>query len=135
MPHRALSRLRAAPLWPQAEAPMDQRAQARVRSRIPPERCRRVAIVRIGSSAPPWPQRRGDRPRRANASPGPVQRIVGPQTASCARLLRTNEMLLVIDDCDRTWDAALSGNEPLPLQHLDHLVRGRGRYEEVPCDI
>jgi len=44
-------------------------------------------------------------------------------------------MLLVIDDRDRTWDTALSGNEPLPLQHLNHLVHGRGGHEEVPCDI
>jgi hypothetical protein len=44
-------------------------------------------------------------------------------------------MMLVIDDSDRPWDTALSRDEPLPLQPLDHLVHGGGRHEEVPPDI
>ena len=64
-----------------------------------------------------------------------MKRLVEPRIASGYRLGPPNEMMHVIDDSDRAWDASLSRDESLPLQPLDHLVHGGSRHEEVPCDI
>jgi hypothetical protein len=76
-----------------------------------------------------------DRPRQATRAPVRCSELLGLGSLARPACSEPTRFVRVIDDLDRPWNAGLSLDESSPFQHLNHLVRGRSRHEEVTCYI